>query len=210
MDIRDSTAGAGPARGVRRFAPVRMLLVAGGVLMAFLLAAATTSAHGADRARARPPVVSALGGDPVLGSWYAQVHFPGIPFPGRTEATMMTFTPGGGLVEANPINQSPAGNSGYWRRDTDGVYHLRLLNFTWDPVISGAKQLLDVDITFVMTDRNHFHSVAASAVVYYFDPQTGQRLQDPVTVPDVTVTTAERFSTWKVPAAFPAEPQPQP
>lgn len=163
------------------------------------------SAHAADAnsvARCVPTSTSA----PIIGSWYAQVHFPAFPFPGKTEATMITFTPGGGLVEANPINTSPAANSGFWKQNADCSYSVRLLNFTYDPATTGTQQVLDVDLRFVMDDATHFHSTAANAVVYMYDSKSGQRQGDPLVVPNVTQTTGERFSTWQVPVQFPAEP----
>jgi len=209
-DAYEEQAAGGRRRRPGRPRVSRVLLVLGGAGAALALAAATTTASGAGKTAqhtrhgARGAYESAA--DPVLGSWYAQVHFPGAPFPGRTEATMMTFVPGGGLVEANPINESPAANSGYWKRNPDGTYHLRLLNFTWNPATSGIKQVLDVDITFALQGHDRFQSSAASALVYFYDSQTGQRLADPTAVPNVTVTTAQRLDQWTVPASFPAEP----
>jgi hypothetical protein len=143
---------------------------------------------------------------PVIGSWYAQVFFPSLPFPGRAEATMITFTPGGGIVEANAINTSPAANSGFWKWNADCSYSLRLLNFTYDPVTTGVQQILDVQLRFVLTDLTHWHSTSADAKVYFFNPKTGARLGDPIAIPTVSVTTAERFNTWPVPTQFPPEP----
>lgn len=143
---------------------------------------------------------------PILGSWYAQVYFPAYPFAGKREATMLTFVPGGGIVEANPINKSPAGNSGFWKLNTDCSYSARVLLFTWDPEFTGMKELSDIRLRFVLTDNNHFHSTSASATVHVFDPRSGQRLAPPISVPDISQTTAERFSTWTVPENFPAQP----
>jgi hypothetical protein len=143
---------------------------------------------------------------PILGSWYAQVYFPGYPFAGKREATMLTFVPGGGIVEANPINTSPAGNSGFWKLNTDCSYSVRVLLFTWDPQYTGMKELSDIRLRFVMTDSNHFHSTSAEATVHLFDPRSGRRLAPPITVPAISETTAERFSTWQVPQNFPAQP----
>lgn len=202
MGVRGAGWGAvwwGFVRGVR------VWVALGGLVAAVVVAVGAGSAQGSVGAGV-PGSGRGGGVDPLVGSWYAQVHFPGFPFPGRTEATVMTFTPGGGLVEANPINESPAGNSGFWKRNRDGSYRLRLLNLTWDPATSGTRQVLDVDIDLVRTDADHFHSIRASAMVYVFDSQSGVRVGDPVQVPDVTVTTAERLSVWKVPERFPAEP----
>lgn len=143
---------------------------------------------------------------PIVGSWYAQVHFPAAPFYGKTEATMMTLTPGGGLIEANPINPSPAGNSGFWQQNSDCSISARVLLFNWDPIITGVKDITDVRLRFVMDDYNHFHSTVANATVSLFDPQSGQRLGDQIVIPDISQTTATRFSTWTVPSAFPAQP----
>lgn len=142
---------------------------------------------------------------PIVGSWYAEVKFVGDFSPGKTEATMITFTPGGGIVEANPINLSPAANSGHWRLNSDCTYSVRLFNFTWDPVSTGVTQLLEIQLTFVMTDYTHFHSTEADALVFFYEPRSGQRLGE-IAVPDVSVTTAERFNTWQIPARFPAQP----
>jgi hypothetical protein len=179
-------------------------LLAGGA--AAVAAAALTVAASSGPAEAGPGATCGSAGSTILGSWYAQVYFPGMVFTGRTEATMITFSPGGGVVEANPINTSPAGNSGHWRQNPDCSFSVRLLNFTWDPVTSGTQQVLDVQLVFVLDDSTHFHSTAADATVYTFDPKSGQRIGAPLVIPEVSRTTAERFSTWHVPAQFPAQP----
>lgn len=143
---------------------------------------------------------------PIVGSWYAQVFFPGQPFPGRTESTMLTFTPGGGVVEANPVNTSPAANSGFWRLNSDCSYFMHQVHFTWSTTTTGVEQAFTVDVTFKMTDANHFQSTSATAVVHQFNPQTGQRVFGPFVVPNVSQFFGERFSTWQVPDNFPAEP----
>jgi hypothetical protein len=35
---------------------------------------------------------------PIVGSWFADVYFPGQPFPGAHESTFVTFTPSGGIT----------------------------------------------------------------------------------------------------------------
>jgi hypothetical protein len=142
---------------------------------------------------------------PIVGSWYAEVKFVGDFSPGKVEATMITFTPGGGIVEANPINPSPAGNSGHWKQNSDCSYSVRLFNFTWDPATTGVTQVLEIRLRFVMTDPNHFHSTEANALVLFYEPRSGQQLGS-IAVPDVSVTTGERFNTWQVPTAFPPQP----
>jgi hypothetical protein len=201
MTSEEPTVGA--ARGPWRLRRVSIGLA----VLAMSLAAlglAVFNRPASARAATECPATSSVA--PIIGSWYAEVNFPGFPFAGKTEATMITFTPGGGVVEANPINKSPAANSGFWRRNADCTYSVRLLNFTWDPVLTGMTQVLDVQLTFVMDDLDHFHSTGADAVVYAYDPQTGQRLGDPIAIPNVTRTTAQRFNTWVVPDHFPAQP----
>ncbi|OLE21031.1 MAG: hypothetical protein AUG49_22930 [Catenulispora sp. 13_1_20CM_3_70_7] len=178
----------------------RRLVLAGAAAALALGAASSAGANTGSRA------IPSYWPGSVVGSWYAQVHFPGQPFPGKTEETLITLTPGGGVVEDNAINPSPGANSGYWHANTDGTYTLRLLNFTYDNATSGMKQILDVTLNFVLDDGTHWHSKSASAVVYFFDPVSGKQVTSPIAVPNVTVTTAERFNSWQVPAQFPAQP----
>jgi hypothetical protein len=151
-------------------------------------------------------ICSPKAGDALLGSWYAQVHFPGQPFPGLTESTLMTFTPGGGLVEANGVNPSPAGNSGFWALNPDCSYSARTVLFDWDKSNSAIKTVTDVRLRLVVTDKNHFRSTSADATVSIFDPQTGQRVGDQIVIADISQTTAERLTVWAVPQSFPAAP----
>jgi hypothetical protein len=143
---------------------------------------------------------------PILGSWYAQVHFPGIPSPNKTEATVMTFSPGGGIVETNALLPLPAANSGFWKQNADCTIAVRLVALGYDAPTSGVKQVLDVHLTFALSDSSHFQSISANATVTEFDPVSGQPLGAAISIPNVSHTTAERFSTWAVPPSFPPQP----
>ena len=142
----------------------------------------------------------------IVGSWEAQVHFFSLPFPNKTESTLMTLTPGGGMIEANGINPSPAGNSGSWKVNSDCSYAARTVLFDWDPATAGIKSVTDVKLRFVLTDRNHFHSTSADATVTNFDPVTGARIGDQIVIPNISQTTAERLTVWEVPQSFPPQP----
>lgn len=58
------------------------------------------------------------------------------------------------------------------------------------------QRVVDIQMTFVMDDVNHFHSTCTLSKIYYYDPTTGQgQAGNPIVVPDATVTTAERLNT---------------
>ncbi|GAA0538236.1 hypothetical protein GCM10010172_19420 [Paractinoplanes ferrugineus] len=195
-------------RPLRR--PGRRTAVGGLLALLALLFVGPAPAASASVPAAKPPRCATTSlYAPIVGSWYAQVYFPGQPFPGRTESTLITFTPGGGVVEANPVNVSPAANSGFWRRNADCSYFMHQVHFTWDPKTTGMEQAFTVDVLFTMADDNHFKSHSATAVVHQFDPQTGKRVFGPFTVPNVSEFFGERLSVWTVPENFPAEPIPQ-
>lgn len=143
---------------------------------------------------------------PLVGSWYAEVHFPGPPVPGVTATTMVTFHPGGGIREVNSVNPAPAENAGHWVRNRDCSYSVRLLVFDWDVESTGLRQLADIRLRFVMDGPDRFHSTSASATVHIYDPLTGQRQGEPIAIADISQTTGERLSVWKVPDSFPPVP----
>jgi len=173
-----------------------------GALVAVLATASASSAAPEPDAGCNPAATTA----PIVGSWFADVYFPGQPFPGAHEATFITFTPGGGIIEDNPVNLSRA-NSGHWRLNSDCSYAIRLVDLTWDDTTTGVQRVVDIQMTFVMDDFTHFHSTYTLSKIYYYDPSTGQgQAGNPIVVPDATVTTAERLNTWQVPANFPARP----
>lgn len=172
------------------------------VLTVVSLGVFTRDADASGRDRCAPTSAYA----PIVGSWYAEVHFPGQPLPGVTAATMVTFMAGGGIMEVNSVNPAPAGNSGHWQLNRDCSYSVRLLVFDWDTATTGLQELADIRLRFVMDDSNHFHSTSTAATVYIFDPQTGERQGDPIVIPDINQTTGERLSVWTVPDAFPAQP----
>lgn len=197
-----TTASANPGN-LRHPRPVRVVI--GLLLMALTavgLAAFTGDASASGRHRCTPTSTYA----PLVGAWYAEVHFPGQPLPGVTAATMVTFIPGGGIIEVNSVNPPPAGNAGHWRLNRDCSYSVRLMVFDWDTETTGLEELADIRLTFVMDDADHFHSTSASATVYFYDPVSGERQGDPISIPDLNQTTGERLSVWTVPDAFPPQP----
>ena len=122
---------------------------------------------------------------------------------------MQTFTPGGGVVEANPANPSPAANSGSWRLNADCSYSLSFVEFTYDttdPVPHGIDSVVVVNATYVLDDQNHLHSTKTDAALYTYDPETGARKGDPTVMPNVSNTTGVRFTTsWTPPNQFPPQ-----
>jgi hypothetical protein len=193
-------ATTGNLRRIRSSRVVIGLLLA--VLTVVSLGVFSRDADASSRDRCEPTSAYA----PIVGSWYAEVFFPGEPLPEVTAATMVTFMAGGGIMEVNSVNPAPAGNSGHWQRNRDCSYSVRLLVFDWDTETTGLTELADIRLRFVMDDVNHFHSTSASATVYIYDPVTGERLGGPISVPDINQTTGERLSVWNVPEAFPSQP----
>jgi hypothetical protein len=161
-------------------------------------------------------VQSVVGG--IVGSWDVRVLFPAnSPIrPGAAEETMITFTPGGGMVEVNPLNPSQA-NHGAWRMRADCDYDARLVEFTYDPTTHGVRQIVNVDLVYQVAG-DQLTTTSTNATITNYDPLTGQPRFDHdicmpavVTIAHVTDSIGERFTTgWQSPDSMPTQPSPNP
>jgi hypothetical protein len=151
---------------------------------------------------------------PILGSWHVQVHFDGPPMAGVTENAIETFTPGGGVVEADSTDSTAVSSevtSGSWRQNSDCTYTMRLVHLFNDAATHGVARVVMPTVRYVLDSAQRLHSIAARTRVYVYEPHSGRIQGRPIVLGSssapVSVSTGERFTTdWTPPAAFRPEP----
>jgi hypothetical protein len=158
------------------------------------------------------PGSDVAGSQSIAGSWIVQAYFLQGEYAGTTANNLMTFSDGGGLVEINPTNYSAA-NQGSWNTSSNGTFTFNKIDFTYDPATYGVCEAVRVQVTFKITRYDSsglavaFASIATTATINGYDPQTGMQLWTSGPISDISKVTAQRITAQtQLPASFKAEP----
>ena len=118
---------------------------------------------------------------PVVGSWFVQVAFSAThsqvssKIRGKTENTVFTFVPGGGLVVSGPFSTTAAG---HWQLNSDGTYTFVVAEFVFDPVTLGIMRVIVPNASFKLdSSLNHLVVTSGVTTVYIYDPMNGKLLE---------------------------------
>jgi hypothetical protein len=155
----------------------RMLTLAGGGTLA-ALAALDLSPTKVRGQVTTAPLADSLWA-PVVGSWLVQVTFssknPRVPpeLQGKTENTVLTFIPGGGLVASGALSTTAAGQ---WQVNADGTYTFELAEFVFDPTNLCVTRVTTPTVTFHLDPSlERFIGISGVTTVYTYDP-TSEKL----------------------------------